>query len=181
MTIPAFPLAWPTGWRRMESWRRKSANFKTQRRAVSVADGVARVRDELTRMCISDDDLVVSTNVALRLDGWPRSDQREPEDPGAAVYWTSKGATRCMAIDRYDGGAEILDRAFTGFTALPPPAHPWHVVLGVQPHTPTAEVRAAYMRRRSSTHPDNKGDPDAFVDVMAAWSTFCAERGVQDG
>jgi hypothetical protein len=30
---------------------------------------------------------VISTNVRMRLDGLPRSGEKESQDPGAAVYW----------------------------------------------------------------------------------------------
>jgi hypothetical protein len=150
-----------------------------------------------------DNDIVVSTNVALRLDGWPRSDQGEPGDRGAAVYWREKlGAMRCMAIDRYDrvadnlaaiaatleamraierhGGAEILDRAFTGFAALagPESATPWHVVLGVPAHASTEHVRENYRKARSLFHPDRGGDAATFDGIQRAWQAFCAARGV---
>jgi hypothetical protein len=143
---------------------------------------------------------VISTNLELRLDGYPRSSQRQPDDAGAAVYWRDRGQTRCMAIDQYfriadnigaiaatleamraierHGGATILDRAFTGFAALPPPAAPWFEVLGVQAHTPTAEVIAAYRRLRSETHPDRCPDSDRFVEVQDAFERFQVERGL---
>ena len=118
--------------------------------------GVERVLDELGRLSIWRDDSVISTNITTRLDGLPRSDQKAPEDPGVAVYWETKnGDRRVMAIDQYrrvadnlaaiaatlealraierHGGAQILDRAFTGFTSLPSPAaaRTWREVIGV--------------------------------------------------
>lgn len=121
------------------------------KKRLSVMDGLERVLGELGRMGIGRDDVVISTNVPTRLDGLPRRD-RVPSDPGAAVYWRKGKQTRCMAIDRCDrvednlaaiaatleamraierhGGAEILDRAFTGFVALPS-LEQWFQVLGV--------------------------------------------------
>src|SRR5690606_21640176 len=133
-------------------------SWKT-REGLTIAQALDRVRDELRRMGIHDDDLVDSTNLPLRLDGWPRSGQAEPADPGVVVYWTDRfdrsRPRRCMAIDRYDrvadnlaaiaatleamraierhGGAEILNRAFTGFTALPAGSESWWGILGVEP------------------------------------------------
>ena len=176
------------------------------REGLTIAQAVQRVRDELGRMGIRDDDLVISTNLDLRLDGLPRSNQREPSDPGVSVYWTQQrgAAPRCMAIDRYDrvadnlaaiaatldamraierhGGAEILNRAFTGFTAIEHQASkPWHVVLGVPSYAPTDEVRIAYRRARAATHPDRDGgDAELFGAVQAAWATFCKERGINE-
>lgn len=205
MTINAYPLSWPDGWKRTAY--RKAAQFSTKKRGyanrqLTVADGVGRVRDELTRMNISDNDLVISTNVALRLDGWPRSDQREPADPGVAVYWRSKNdEMRCMAVDRYDrvadnlaaiaatleamraierhGGAEILERAYTGFTALPPPiagGEPWYVVLDVDPESEPWIVKEAYQVERSKHHPDKGGDATQFDRVQKAWEQYEAQR-----
>ncbi|ROU09438.1 hypothetical protein [Lysobacter enzymogenes] len=118
----------------------------------------------------------MSTNLTLRRDGLPRSDQREPADPGAAVYWTDcTGADRCMAVDRYTktagnlaalaatleamraierhGGAEILDRVFTGFTALPRRARPRAPSRGGGAGRAAgcawSDVEAAYRRRRA--------------------------------
>lgn len=215
MTIPAYPLQWPEGWKRTDAAARTRAKFGRQtksshgswmiREGLTITQAVQRVRDELGRMGIRDDDLVISTNLELRLDGLPRSNQRDPVDPGVSVYWTQKrgDAPRCMAIDRYDrvadnlaaiaatldamraierhGGAEILNRAFTGFTAIEDQSKPWHVVLGVPAHTPTNDVRTAYRRARAATHPDRDGgDADLFGAVQDAWANFCKERGINE-
>src|SRR3984893_16238997 len=130
-------------------------------------------------MGMNSDDILISTNVKLRLDGLPRSDQ-EPSDPGAAVYWQKKGQSmRCMAIDRYDrvadnlaaiaatleamraierhGGAAILDRAFTGFKALAAPEQPFQV-LGVGANASKEEIERAYRLLATKHHPDRGGD-----------------------
>lgn len=208
MTIPAFPLTWPTGWKRTEPGKRSRAKFgrTTQsahgswrtRTDLTIAQAVDRVRMELHRMGIHDDDLVISTNLQLRLDGLPRSSQGEPADPGVAVYWTDRydrtQPPKCMAIDRYDrvadnlaavaatleamraierhGGAEILNRAFAGFVALPgPEATDWRAVLDA------GDPDGSYRRLRSQHHPDNGGDADQFQRVQRAWDSYQAETG----
>ncbi|MCK9468250.1 MAG: hypothetical protein M0Q49_02430 [Porticoccaceae bacterium] len=213
MTIPAFPLEWPAGWKRTSEHQRTRARFGRARRArasggwdygrpLTIAEATGRVRGELDRMGIADDDLVISTNLQLRLDGLPRSGQREPSDPGAAVYWRTRGGeTRCMAIDRYDrvadnlaaiaatldamraierhGGAAILDRAFTGFTALPPPVAgeaPWYHVLDVDPDDDYEVIVRAYRYERSSHHPDRGGDPTMFNRVQKAWDQYLEQK-----
>lgn len=194
MTIPAFPLTWPDGWGRLKSYQRKRATFARNKRELTIADAVTRVREELGRMSILDDDLVVSTNLELRMDGWPKSGQREPADPGAAVYWRDKAKnTRCMAIDRYDrvadnlaaiaatldamraierhGGAEILNRAFTGFTALEHESRQhWSDVLGTSALSSRAEIDAAYKRLRGQHHPDKGGDAEMFNRIQKAYA-----------
>ncbi|MDR6642801.1 hypothetical protein J2X57_002013 [Luteibacter sp. 1214] len=212
MTIPAHPLAWPTGWKRTSGGSRATSSFGTKRtgakRRLTIAEAVARVRHVLALMGAGDDDLVISTNLRLRVDGFPRSDQAEPADPGVAVYWrprrNSDETMRCMAIDLYDrvadnlaavaatldamraierhGGAAILDRAFTGFVALPRPTSPsWPAVLGVAAGAPDHEVRAAYRRLRAEHHPDRGGDRDSFEGVQAAWLAYCHDTGQGEG
>jgi hypothetical protein len=209
--IPAYPLQWPDGWKRSQAQadgrfgKRKphaGSSYATLQE-VTIADGVGRVRTELDRMGLSDDDIVISTNLVLRLDGLPRSDQRQPDDAGAAVYWRNRaGETKCIAIDRYarvadnlaaiaatlnamraierHGGAEILDRAFTEFTTLPTPeGKPWHIVLSYPAHASTDHVRRNYQRARSTFHPDKGGDANTFNTITSAWESFCAERGIQ--
>lgn len=206
MTIPAYPLQWPDGWKRTVSYNRDNGAFKRDGSALSIAAAVGRVRDELRRFGVSEDDLVVSTNLRLRLDGFPRSDQGEPSDPGVAVYWETKSRQRrCMAIDRYKrvaqniaavaatleamraierhGGAEVLDRAFTGFTALPAPegSKPWYVVLGCPPNASTEHVRTNYRKARSEFHPDRPGgDADTFDAIQRAWQQACAALGISE-
>ena len=60
---------------------------------------LTRVMDELGRMGLGRDDVVISTNVETRLDGFPRSDRTEPADPGVAVYWQErKGGRKVVNI-----------------------------------------------------------------------------------
>lgn len=149
----AYPLTWPAGWQRTEDYSRKDGRFSSFGKRVTIAVAVERVQSALMMMGVHWDDIVISTDLMLRADGLPRSRQSTPNDPGAAVYWTTReGDKRCMAIDLYEriadniaavaatleamraikrhGGGEILDRAFTGFKALPNPAdEPWWSVL----------------------------------------------------
>jgi hypothetical protein len=199
--IPRYPLQWPAGWPRSTS--RKRAQFSTRRnsapimggnfkpaKSLSVADGTERVLRELGMLRISGDDVVISTNVALRLDGLPRSGQGEPSDPGVAVYWvTRKGKQKVMAVDIYDrvadnlaaiaatleamraierhGGGQVLERAFTGFDALPPPRSCWQI-LGLAPGASRDAIEAAYRTLAKKHHPDAGGTDNEFVAITAA-------------
>lgn len=190
-----YPLAWPEGWKRTPSYQRKRATFKSHGKALTVFDGVQRVLDELERLGVHPDDVIVSTNLQTRLDGLPRSNQGRPGDPGVCVYWqkSAKEPMRCMAVDRYDevqdnlaavaatleamrsierhGGAAILDRAFTGFTALPAPAagqRDWWVVLGVAESAGPVEIRAAHRALAQTNHPDRGGDPARMSEINTA-------------
>src|SRR5690349_18078073 len=113
--IPAFPLAWPAGWPRTEGYKRTWSKFSVKgrgyaNRELTINDGVTRVREELRRLGALGD-FVISTNVPVRLDGYPRSGEKEPQDPGVAVYWRLPGHgehPQCMAIDRYARVADNL-------------------------------------------------------------------------
>lgn len=173
-------------------------------RALTVSDGVERVIEAVTKLGVDRQDVIVSTNVRTRLDGLPRSGEPEPKDPGAAVYWQeSNGAPRVIAIDQYDrvadnlaaiagtlesmrsiarwGGARILERAFTGFTALPSPNQvsiSWRTVLGV----PNGErdisvVERHYRQTRAKHHPDRGGDVALFNAVQCALEQAQQELG----
>ena len=186
--IEAYPLAWPPGWPRNKSHQRSRAKFSTSGRLLSVMDGIQRVLLELERLGVKRDDLVISTEIPTRLDGLPRSD-RTVADPGVAVYWRKGKDARCMAIDRYDrvadnlaaiaatleamraierhGGAEILNRAFTGFVALPAPEQ-WWQVLGVAENATGEEIDAAWRRLAARHHPDRGGDSAQMARINAA-------------
>lgn len=199
--IDAYPLSWPAGWPRMSAHGRRSAKFGRRqkdpqyswstKKQLSVEQATSRVRDELQRMGVRDGDLIISTNLTVRLDGLPRSGQREPTDPGVAVYWQTPGKpTRVMAIDAYDrvadnlaaiaatleamraierhGGAQILDRAFTGFVALPAAGPPWYAVLGVTPGATVEQINAAYRAKAMTAHPDKGGTHAAMSELNAA-------------
>jgi hypothetical protein len=211
VTIPAFPLQWPAGWKRTAAGSRKRAAFAKKSAAgmqqLTVAEALKRVRSVLQQMGVRDYNLIVSTNVPLRQDGLPRSGSPEPADPGVAVYWqdTSKEGwpRRCMAIDIYNraadnlaavaasldalravqrhGGAEILDRTFTGFTAIEhKTGDHWSDILDCDRNASTSEVRAAFMRARSKAHPDNDGPAGMFNKVVTAYQQFCLEHGIEE-
>jgi hypothetical protein len=197
----AFPLSWPDGWKRTEPVSRVHGQFgrtdsQFGKKRLSVADAVQRLLGELRRMSIPDWNVIVSTNVPLRLDGMPRSDA-EPADPGAAVYWKKddKQVMRCMAIDRYTrvadnlaaiaatleamraierhGGGAILERAFLGFAALPEKAsQPWRQVLGISATAPATWplVEERFRALVKVHHPDQGGEKERekFEEIVRA-------------
>lgn len=206
--ISAYPLQWPQGWPRMPAHQRTRAKFHgservyssqpggsswMRKRDLTISEATQRVLRELQTFGVLDGDAIISTNLALRLDGLPRSGQAQPNDPGVAVYWERPGerGTKVMAVDRYDrvadnlaaiaatleamraierhGGAQILERAFTGFTALPDPSkRNWRDVLGTD-ITTLEQLETVYKRLRSESHPDKGGSADRFHDVQRAY------------
>lgn len=190
----AYPLAWPEGRKRTSPYQREAARFDTS---------FARARDNIIREVHllagkwPDPLVVISSNIALRRDGLPLANQRQPDDPGVAVYFTYKKVQRCFACDRWKkvehnmqaicktiealrgvarwGTGDMLDAAFTGFTPLPAPdaAFNWRDVLG--PCDDLIDARAQYMKLRSLHHPDKGGGAVMFSRVQRAWEEASKE------
>lgn len=144
-------------------------------------------------------DVILSTNLKLRNDGEPYAGEaaKTMPDPGIAVYFQYRGRPMVMAVDRFQniaanmrslgmaieamrqlerhGGGAMMERAFTGFAALPPPSssgRPWKEVLGLT--TPTREliredVMTAYRALAKERHPDViGGTADAMAELNRA-------------
>ena len=181
------PLHWPTGWPRTKYPTR--ARFGN----ISVARGVDDVLHELSLLRATR--VVISTNLEVRLDGWPRSNQRNPDDAGVAVYFELSGAKRVLACDRWDRvehnlraiakhvealrgmerwGVGTIEQAFTGYAALPEPgrAKSWHEVLGYDPdgieELTADEIQARFRDLAQRRHPDKGGTIAAFDELMRA-------------
>lgn len=177
----AFPLQWPQGWPRTAPEYREEGRYRfkrsTRERGAmfwSMSEATSALFEEIR--LLGGTGPILSSNVALRLDGLPRSGQRTPDDPGVAVYFTFDGEQVAMGRDAFmrpeenirsltlaiqglrqmerHGGGTMLKRAFEGFTALPPPGatsepaeKAWWVVLGVEPGATEAEIHTAYKAR----------------------------------
>jgi hypothetical protein len=76
-------------------------------------------------------------------------------------------------IERW-GASDMIERAFTGFAALPDQTNgAWWAVLGVAPDAPAPLIEAAYKAKRSAAHPDKPGGShDEFVRVTEAWNNY---------
>ncbi|MEL6411687.1 MAG: hypothetical protein AAFQ38_14920 [Pseudomonadota bacterium] len=132
----AHPLQWPKG--RARTKNRTSSSFK-----VSPSKAYEEMMDELRRFGVRD--VVVSSNIPLRLDGTPYRDGLTDKlpDPGIAIYFTRKKRVVSICCDQYlrpwenvralglavsafrsmdrHGATQVLDQAFEGFSALPSP------------------------------------------------------------
>lgn len=173
-----------------------NGSWKT-RESLTIAQAARRLQDELERMAVNRSTIILSTDLRLNIDGSVRSAQAQPRDPGAAVYWKDPytGQARCMAIDMYTrveqniaalaatidamraierhGGAAILDRAFTGFIALPAPimagmSKPWWEVLGVKADATADQIRAAHKALASHNHSDHGGSDARMAEINVA-------------
>jgi len=191
--MTATPLSWPTGWKRATTYR--SARFRTGSSfAVTIAEGTRRVNLALDRLgCVGTP--IISSNLSLKSNGLPYSNQTEPKDAGVAVYWqTHEGEThKVMAIDQYDriadnlaaiaatlesmrlierhGGAQILNRAFTGFQALAD--FSWRTVLGVSETDTYQTAQQRFRQLARQLHPDVSGRADTeqeMAQISEAWA-----------
>ncbi|HEU5276805.1 MAG TPA: J domain-containing protein [Xanthobacteraceae bacterium] len=189
MTAERFPLHWPQGQPRTPSYRRREAKFQTE---------FLRARDDTLKAIklLGGLNVILSTNIALRLDGLPLANQREPEDPGVALYFdrTINGQRRAFVIacDSYSkvkwnlravgatvdalraiqrhGASSMLEQAFTGFAALPPmgATKPWWEVLGVSEYATAEQARAAHRQLAMLHHPDRGGDAQRMAEINRA-------------
>ena len=185
----AYPLAWPQGRQRTPPMRRRAGRFCRDGKRLTVAGALSRVKREI--VSAGGYLPVISTNVELRLDGVPRSGQREPEDPGVAIYMQIGGRPHCLPCDTYDRVADNLaavaahieatraierhgvasvEEMFAGFVALPAPGapRPWHQVLGVAQTATRDEIERAYRERARSAHPDAGGSDALMAEINAA-------------
>lgn len=201
MSIEAYPLYWPPG------WPRTPAHERQRHRQFSVTFGraVDDIRGEIQRLA-GDPEPIISTNVVLRLDGYPSASASKAaaarEDPGAAVYWVQDGARLSMACDKWDlvehnlraitlsiqalrglerwGSSQIVERAFQGFRALPAAGGAdWRLVLKLDGGAPVSEdvIRARFRQLAAAAHPDNGGSHHDFERLTQARDAALREIG----
>lgn len=203
MSTESYPLRWPSGRARTDQWRREHAKFDVS---------FARARDNIIREVTllaggryaRDPEIVISTNIALRRDGLPLAGQRQPDDPGVAVYFLYKKRQMSFACDRWEkiehnmqaiaktiealrgiarwGTGDMLEAAFTGFTALPAPSTTasgpkhWRDVLG-NTVTTVMQVNEVYRRLARAFHPDHGGDATKMAELNMARDQALRELG----
>jgi hypothetical protein len=205
MTAEAYPLQWPAGRKRTDRWSLERAKFDVS---------FARARDNIVREVgllagkWPDPQIVISTNIALRRDGLPLASQRQPDDMGVAVYFLYKKRQMSFACDRWNkiehnmqaiaktiealrgiarwGTGDMLEAAFTGFTALPPPSagstpapgarRTWRDVFGTGV-TNRDQLNAIYRRLAAAHHPDRGGDPAKMSELNTARDEAMRELG----
>jgi len=191
----SYPLQWPVGRPRITSPAK--SKFKQ-----TGWDSTKTLLAELRRLGCTN--VVISTNVELRNDGLPYANRKQPQDKGVAVYYTHRKKAMCFACDKWDtvgdniyaiaktiealrgisrwGTGDMVEQAFSGFTALPAPKakvyESWWVVMGLEAHTPTEKVTERYRYLARRWHPDNGGDHDDMAKLNQAYDDFKKERGL---
>lgn len=189
----AYPLQWPDGWPRTRDSERKGwSSFR-----VTGDKALKELRHELR--LLGAQDVVISTNAAVRQDGLPYADaaRRKISDPGVAVYFTLKKRQMVMARDAFakiednvrsitlaieairaierHGGSAMMERAFSGFSALPPPRDHW-AILGIPPTSTIDEIEETYRRLARKAHPDAGGSTAGMAELNAARDAAVTER-----
>ncbi len=196
-SIRSYPLYWPEGWPRAQAHHVKHARFGDH----SVAEGRRVVADQVR--LFGGNNLIISSNLELRLDGNPRSNQKQPTDRGVAIFFKRRDQDVALACDIYttvednlwalcrtldalrqierDGSPSLINRAFKGFAALPDPdARKWFEVLNVPETASNEEVKRAYFEFARKYHPDNQetGDAAVFRQVTQAYELAMGKRAV---
>lgn len=142
--------------------------------------------EEAWRHCPTS--VTLSTNFQPGRNG-PQEGRRRPDDEGVAIYFQRHGKPYVMACDRYHeaegnmrslalalealrqlerhGGGTMMEKAFAGFAALPPPT-PWWEVLGCPSKPTAAEIEAAYRAKARAAHPDAGGSDAQMAEINAA-------------
>lgn len=175
-SVKRYPLEWPIGWKRCRY--RKNGRFKKEGRWITTQAATTRLENELDKLGAKN--VVLSTNVSLRLDGRPRSDEN-PTDPGAAIYFSFRGKATVLACDSYTAvadniaalaahldslraierhGVGTIEQALAGYKALPADtAADWRAVFGfARESRPTVDqVQNAYREAAKVRHPDVGG------------------------
>lgn len=183
----SFPLDWPLGYKRTKY--RKGSKFGEK-----PPDTIQKMLwAELNKLRAKK--IVVSSNVPLRRDGQIYSEYltKKIEEPGIAVYFAYNERDVVVCCDQYEypwenmlalakgienirglsrwGISEFMDRAFSGFKAIPQEANQqeWFVVLGVNKNSGEQEIKTAYRKLAQVHHPDLGGTSAMFDRVTKAY------------
>ncbi len=181
MTAQNYPLHWPTNYPRGKA--QLKSQFKT-----SVTGALKNVQASLAAFARDSGKqitgLVISSNFSLT--------DSSPRDAGVAVYFTWDGISTCLAVDRYQkieenlqaihhvieaertklrhGGLNLVQAAFRGYAALPPPTGDnWWEVLGVaRSGVALTAIEARYKELAKKAHPDSGGSSADMARLNAA-------------
>lgn len=197
-----FPLEWPTGWPRTAAGSRQRAQFgyKTAergKRPLTVAVALDRLERHLDLLGATD--IVMSTNVRLRVSGMVHGDGRpENGDPGVAVYFFHKKRPLVLACDKWQTvadniaaiaqhvdairrmdryGVGKLEQALAGYTRLLSGRRAWFDVLQVKADSSWEVIESNYRRLAKDRHPDRGGSPGQMAELNEAFDTAKQERG----
>lgn len=195
----AYPLAWPDGWPRTPERELQNSRYRFKRPGVGgrAPWTFGAARDELYAELrrLKAEHIVVSSNFKIdRRTGLALEGDRRPKDQGIAAYFVLNKRSMVMACDVHQraeenmrslalaidamrqlerhGGGRMMERAFSGFEALPPPSKgaekAWWEVLGVSERATAEEIEAAFRHRAKMAHPDQGGTTAAMQELLDA-------------
>lgn len=191
--IEAYPLQWPAGYPRTEIPERHGG----YRRNTTLEMERVGLMKELK--LLGAHDIILSSNIPLRQDGFPYSgfERQKIKDRGMAVYFQlgKDKEYKVLACDAWDNwehnvralaltvqamralgrhkATQMLERAFTGFKALPERSElraNWWEVLQVSKNATIDQVERAFRSLAMKYHPDmpGTGDPEMFNKISMA-------------
>jgi hypothetical protein len=189
----AYPVNWPVGKPRTESWKRKRALFNSGGRDLLFEEAVRRLQEQTELVTLRGQpwrmrELTLSTNFELRADGRPRRNSGTPSDPAVAFFFELDREGTVLASDQFDSvagniaaiaatieaqrgierwGVSTLKEAFTGHVALPAPEQ-WWQVLGLTAAAPVDLIQRRYRELVKHAHPDRGGSTAAMARLTAA-------------
>lgn len=183
MTIETYPLQWPAGRPRTPPHKVQYSRFSPGNKTREAHN----VQSEILRL--GGKNVIISTNVRLRRDGYPYSSDKPPSDSGVAVYFDYLGSQKCFACDRWYlveenlraifksieairgldrwGSKSFVEAAFTGFEALPAPKTCWGI-LEIPAGSSRSEINSAYRRKIAAAHPDHGGSDIEAAEINRA-------------
>lgn len=170
--VTAYPLAWPFGWKRTKFPHTSAFTRK--------GFGTSRdfLLDEIERLGAKN--VILSTNIELRLDGIPYANKREPSEKGVAVYFFLNKKDVVLACDKWDKiehnlwaiakhiesirgqgrwGVGTVEQAFQGYTALPENTSHKDYFAGI------SDYKSHFKTLAKEMHPDKGGDAKEFSEM----------------
>lgn len=212
LNVDAYPCYWPEGWQRTQEWKRTKSKYSVDfvrsrddivrqlkllgAREIVVSTNIPLRRDGLPLAGMSEPkDPSVAVYWAEH-GAWDAATRQQTYKHRvvACDHWrTVRENLRAvgLAIDalralKRTGASEIIDKAFTGFMALPAHAgsSSWRTVLfgdmagiaGMGPLT-REDVENAYKRATRIAHPDLGGSHEQIVRVNQAYQDALREIG----
>ena len=191
----AHPLDWPSDVPRRKA---SDAGLPHHFAPTTVDREVREVQRQLRMLGADRGSVVISTNLALRLDGLPRSSQRAPEDPAAVVHWRQDAEPFALPCDKWPRvehnlhaialhlaalrgldrwGCGTSSQAFAGYRRLPPPptadgeaaeALAWWDYFGVDRDLATREEILADFRDSAKTMHPDVGGARSAFQELVA-------------
>lgn len=195
----SYPLTWPDRWPRTALHGRRVSSFGggQYRNTLTIAKAVETALHELR--LLGAQSVIISTNLRLRLDGLPMSNQSQPADTGVAIYFNLKNKPRVLACDKWTKvehniwaiskhiealrgqqrwGVGNIEQAFAGYAALPEKAGgvSWWEILQVPINATEEQINDAYRTLAKQKHPDAGGNHEDFVKLNEAYRAATAQK-----